>query len=266
MKISNWVVIALAAFGLMFLLFRPSIDLLPEASATNKRIISTETKVTTTTNVIPIKGGENNSAKNKGAMNLKGIDVSFYQGVIPWSSISDTGIAFAYLKATEGVTLVDAQYQNNVEKIKSTTIHYGSYHFFQPGDDAEKQVDFFLSKVSVGGQLPPVLDIEVSHGLSPANIKSSALIWLKAVASKTGCKPIIYTYKDFWETNLGSGFNDYPLWLADYADHPSLPNGVSRYTFWQHSQKGKVKGISGAVDLDVYSGTADDLQSLLCKS
>ncbi|MFT5137700.1 MAG: lysozyme [Arenicella sp.] len=256
MKTGNLVIIAFSFLGLLFLLFRPSIDLLPEASASKKAPISAEQEVTTATTVLPSKGAEN----------LKGIDVSFYQGDIPWSSIDHDGIAFAYVKATEGVTLVDPQYKNNVAKLKSTTIRHGSYHFFEPDDDAEKQVDFFLSNVNVGGQLPPVLDIEVSHGVSPASIKSSALIWLKAVESKTGCKPIIYTYKDFWETNLGSEFNDYPLWLADYADHPSLPNGVSSYIFWQHSQKGTVKGISGSVDLDVYPGTEDDLQSLLCKS
>jgi len=261
METGNRVLIAFAFLGLMFLLFRPSIDLLPEASTSVKTSISPEKEVSAITSVVPHKGAENLNQRL-----LKGIDVSFYQGDISWSSIADDGIAFAYLKATEGVTLVDPQYLNNVEKLKSTPIQYGSYHFFQPSDDAEKQVDFFLSNVSLGGQLPPVLDIEVSHGLSPASIKSSALIWLKAVESTTGCKPIIYTYKDFWETNLGSDFNDYPLWLADYANRPSLPNGVSNYIFWQHSQKGKMKGISGSVDLDVYSGTVDDLQSLLCKS
>ncbi len=244
MKAQNWVIVIVVLSGLLFAVFRPSIDLLPD--------ISNSVQATDTA-----------SSKDS---RLNGIDVAYYQGDISWSSVSADGIAFAYVKATEGVTYTDPQYANNIKKLKNTDIQFGSYHFFRPKDDAQQQAKFFLSKVDVKGQLPPVLDIEVTQDESPDNIKSSAMAWLKAVESQSGCKPIIYTDKSFWETNLGNEFKDYSLWLADYADKPSLPAGVNKYIYWQHSQSGKVDGISGNVDLDTYSGSKEELNSLLCKS
>ena len=112
--------------------------------------------------------------------------------------------------------------------------------------------------------LPPVLDIEVTKNVSATNIAAGVKIWLEFVEQATGCQPIIYTYADFWDTNLGSDFAEYAFWLADYADQPAMPKTKSTWVFWQFSDKGSVKGISGAVDLDTFAGNRDDLASIYC--
>ena len=64
---------------------------------------------------------------------------------------------------------------------------------------------------------------------------------------------------------MGDDFSEYLLWLADYAEQSSLPQGVKRWLFWQHSQKGRVNGIGGNVDMNYFSGDMQALKSYLCQ-
>lgn len=200
---------------------------------------------------------------------LQGIDVSHYDGQINWRAVAgDPGLPqFAYLKATEGVTMVDSQYRANCVGADASGLLRGAYHFFAPGSPVADQVANFCSTVgNIKGQLPPMLDVEVGGLTQPAYV-AAVTQWLQQTADKLGCMPGIYTTASFWNSNLGSfaPFLAYPLWIAEYTSRPSpnVPPGSS-YTFWQYSSTGAVSGIAGSVDMNRYAGTLAQLKALLC--
>lgn len=195
----------------------------------------------------------------------EGVDVSHYQNRINWHQVAASGKKFAFCKATGGITFTDPQFQNNWQQIKGAGMTRGAYHFFDPDDDAQKQADHFIATVTLeSGDLPPVLDIEVEQGQSPAEIDEEITVWLKAIEAHYHVKPIIYSDYSFLKRDLPEGFCDYPLWLAEYTS--KTPGGVAcwdKWDFWQYSAEGKVDGISGNVDVDKYSGTDIEWKSLL---
>ena len=107
-----------------------------------------------------------------------------------------------------------------------------------------------------------MLDLEQTHGASGSQVSEGALKWLDIVEKAVGQKPFIYTTASFF-SQIGNpkGFEDYPLWVAEYGvSKPRLPNGWTLYTIWQHSQSGQVHGISGNVDLDSFNGPQSTLE------
>jgi len=195
---------------------------------------------------------------------VQGIDVSHYQGVIDWALVAEAGMAFAFIKATEGTSEVDPQLQDNWSGAKAAGLLRGAYHFFQPGEDPQQQAENFLSAVqTVPGDLPPVLDVEIPGDAS--EILAGVKAWLTAVAHATAKTPILYTSPSFW-AQLGtsvSGFSQFPLWVAEYGvTTPKIPEGWTAWTFWQFSESGSVSGIEGAVDLDVFQGTLPQLRQM----
>jgi len=195
---------------------------------------------------------------------VQGIDVSHFQGVVDWQTVAQAGVAFAFAKATDGITYVDPQLATNWAGIRSAGLLRGAYHFFEANDDATLQAEHFLSTVQLApGDLPPVLDVEVTGGVSDAQLWSGVSTWLQVVEQATGRQPILYVAPTFWSSHSPDlTLTRYPLWLADYAAQPTLPEGWTSWLFWQHSETGSVAGVTGAVDLDVFSGTAQQLQEL----
>jgi|HubBroStandDraft_1064217.scaffolds.fasta_scaffold25997_3 lysozyme len=199
---------------------------------------------------------------------IAGIDVSHYNGSVDCGQMAAGGVVFAYIKASEGRFTKDALYANNYAGLKQNQIVRGAYHFFYPQLDAQAQASNFLSVVTqlTAGDLPPVLDVELSGGQSPSNIAAAMQQWLDNVQQSLGRTPIIYTSASFWNTSLGgtAAFAGYPLWVAEYTSNPSpnVPAGFSNYVFWQYSQSGSVPGITGNVDMDWFQGSPADLNQL----
>jgi lysozyme len=199
---------------------------------------------------------------------IHGIDVSRYQQTINWEEVArmeDDGIkiGFAFIKATEGVQNVDPQFRRNWLKAEQEEITKGAYHFFIPGKNPAKQAENFMQIVTLKkGDLPPVLDIEIARRLPVAQIQKEVKIWLDAVEDEYGVKPIIYTNIDFYQRYFNEGFEEYPLWIAHYLQ-PNKPRISKKWSFWQHSEKGRVNGIKSAVDFNVFYGDSSDFSNLL---
>ena len=154
------------------------------------------------------------------------------------------------------------------EGIRAAGLVRGAYHFFEPNDDPTQQATHFLSTVQPApGDLPPVLDVETTGEVSDSELWSGVAAWLELVERATGYSPILYTAPGFWDSHAPDlSLTRYPLWLADYADQPTLPDGWTSWLFWQYSQSGSCPGVTGAVDLDVFSGTLEQLQQFTHKS
>ncbi|MBL0015595.1 MAG: hypothetical protein IPP17_03940 [Bacteroidetes bacterium] len=103
---------------------------------------------------------------------IRGIDVSRYQGKIEWAKVKQAGIRFAFIKATEGTDYVDPYFAVNWDEAKDKGIARGAYHFFRPAQDGKAQAEHFLKQVKwTKGDLPPVLDLEVTDEVTAAAIR-----------------------------------------------------------------------------------------------
>ena len=115
--------------------------------------------------------------------------------------------------------------------------------------------------------LPPVLDIEVTGGLSSANLIAWMKTYLTTVKSLTGRTPIVYSYDSFIRSTLGNttAFKGYPLWYARYTSvtptSAMLPGGWLQWTMWQYTSTGTTPGIIGAGDVNRFNGTYASLVS-----
>jgi lysozyme len=110
-----------------------------------------------------------------------------------------------------------------------------------------------------------VLDVEhKTPGLSDEQFRDSVLKWLDIVEQHYQVKPIIYTYYKFKTQYLGdSVFNQYPYWIAHYYVDEVEYDGP--WMFWQHTDAGRLPGISGMVDLNIFKGSLNDLMDLCIK-
>jgi lysozyme len=199
---------------------------------------------------------------------IHGIDVSKYQRQISWEAVRGMEVQgvrlhFAFIKATEGLTSTDPFFRRNWRKAKGAGMVRGAYHFFIASRDGKRQAEHFIDEVSLRpGDLPPVLDVEQAFGMSSAQIRKEVSRWLDVVEQYYGVRPIIYTNVDFYEKHLQGSFDDYPLWVAHYLQ-PNRPRIRRSWSFWQHSEKGKVNGILSLVDFNVFNGDSADFRSLL---
>jgi lysozyme len=199
---------------------------------------------------------------------IHGIDVSRYQQLIDWESVkamavSDIKIDFAFIKATEGVGNIDPFFKRNWKKSREAQMVRGAYHFFLATKSGKAQAENYIARVELqSGDLPPVLDVEQTYGVSGIKLRQRVKEWLSTVEAFYGVKPILYTNVDFYKQYLKSEFDDYPLWVAHYLQRDK-PRIVRDWYFWQHSEDGRVNGILSKVDFNVFSGDSLAFSKLL---
>lgn len=201
---------------------------------------------------------------------VSGIDVSYYQGTINWTTVYNSGIRFAFARVTYGKNTIDSKFDLNWAGMKAAGVVRGAYHFYRPSQDPTEQANVFLAKLGTleAGDMPPVLDIEVTESVAVSQIVADIQIWLDLVEAATGRTPIIYTCQGFWNTLPNtSAFSKYTLWVANWGvSNPAIPSSWTTWTFWQYSASGAVPGITGAVDMDYFKGTLTDLSTYIAKS
>jgi lysozyme len=200
---------------------------------------------------------------------VKGVDVSHFDGTVDWAAARRDGIGFAIIKATEGTSFVDNHFTTNWTNTRTNGIIHGAYHFFRPKSDPVAQADFFVKIAGTpkSGDLPPVIDLEVTDGLTAAQVAAGARTFLQRVQQVTGRVPMIYTSVRVFNSLLGgpAGFSPYSLWVANWNVRcPNIPDPPwTRWTFWQSSATGTVAGFSDPVDVDSFNGTSADLMAFV---
>ena len=193
---------------------------------------------------------------------LQGIDVSVYQGTINWTDVKNAGIVFAYARVNDG-SFLDTTFSSNWAGMKTAGIIRGAYSYFEPAQDPTTQANDFLNALGTlqPGDLPPMLDLEITGGESAGTIITNVNTWMRIVQAATGRIPIIYTAPGFWNASVGStNFSLYPLWAVNWSvTCPTLAEGWTSWVIWQYSDSGTVSGISGSVDLDEFNGSMSDI-------
>ncbi|MEM6772879.1 MAG: GH25 family lysozyme, partial [Bacteroidota bacterium] len=185
-------------------------------------------------------------------------------GKINWAKLAADGHDFVFIKASEGRELQDDFFRSNWEQAGKYGLRRGAYHFFRPEVSPAKQAGNYFDQVNLEpGDLPPVLDVEDRGKLSPQELVVAIKTWADMMENRYGVKPIIYTGQNFYNRYLAGQLNAYPLWLARYDQEEPVTVCGRSYRFWQYTDAGRLPGIKGDVDRNVFFGTHLDL-ALLC--
>ncbi len=200
---------------------------------------------------------------------VHGVDVSRWQGDIDWPQVRASGAAFAFIKATEGGDVIDPRFRDNWDGAHRAGVARGAYHFYYFCRTAAEQAAWFLSHVPRDrSALPPVLDMEWNHKSrtcphrpQPETVRAEMRTFLQIVRGAYGKRPVIYTTVDFYHDNELWRLPGYDYWLRSVAGHPSEVYPGRDWTFWQYTGTGKVPGIDGPADINVFAGSPGQWRS-----
>ena len=187
---------------------------------------------------------------------VHGLDMSHYQGEVFWETVGENSkMAYVYLKATEGGDRIDPKYERNIDLAHRYGLKVGSYHFFRPTSDLQQQLDNFTTQCLPGEQdLIPMLDVETNGKLSTEAFCDSLFKFLDMLEETYHQKPLIYTFRNFYNKYLLGKIDDYQLMIAMYADEPPVLADDRDYIIWQYTSKGRIRGVSGLVDKSYIMG------------
>ena len=192
-------------------------------------------------------------------MEIKGIDASSVQGKPNWEKATKSGVRFAILRAHQKFG-IDASFEHNYKGCKDNGILVGAYKYSyaltvrQAVEEAEAVLGVLNGR---GLDFPVFYDLEWSEQrkLGKAAITKIARAFLDRI-EEAGYIPAIYCNVDWHKNVLDVSSLPFDYWLAAYPandtgaiqEHLRPSAGVG----WQYSSKGKVPGISGHVDMNVF--------------
>jgi GH25 family lysozyme M1 (1,4-beta-N-acetylmuramidase) len=203
---------------------------------------------------------------------IRGVDVSMWQGAsINWHAVAQSGIRFAFVKASEGPTFVDPDYARNVTAARANGLVAGAYDYAQPSgksdaavrNDATIEANHFVTVARPQAtDLRPVIDIETTGGLGKGPLRLWLSTWVATVHARIHARPLIYTSPYFWQVHLGDTTalsGTAMLWVAHWtsAATPWVPAanwGSHGWNVWQWSDCRRIPGIPGCVDGDRIPG------------
>jgi len=202
------------------------------------------------------------------ATTVQGMDVSSYEASIDWNAAHAAGIEFAFIRVSDGTQFPDPMFATYWPAARAAGVIRGAYQYFRPEEDAIAQADLLLNATGPAqpGDLPPVLDLEVSGGLTPPQVDAQVHAWVDHITAAIGRAPIVYAGLYSWPTLTGGlDVTTSPLWIAQYtsAACPNIPDPWTQWLFWQYTSTGSVAGVAGTADhdLDVFDGSLADLQT-----
>lgn len=197
---------------------------------------------------------------------IRGIDISAHTGNINWEKVKNQRVSFVFVKASEGATLTDKSYCKNFVGAKQAAIPVSAYHFFNFNRDGYRQASNFLRMVKLEElDLPPVIDVE-EWGNRIRRPRKEIILdlreFINTVEKKAGRKMIIYTNEDTYKFYIKDNFPDNDIWICSFNQKPEID---VKWTFWQYSHDGKLKGVPGRVDFNVFHGSSLEWNQYLNK-
>lgn len=171
-------------------------------------------------------------------------------------------ISFVYIKSTEGTSVRNPYYPSDYRQAHKYGYRTGAYHFFSIRSNPAVQARFFLKYSAFKrGDMPPVLDVEPTNEqikkMGGAKVLFQHIrIWLNIVKRQTGVKPVLYVSQQFVNRYLNMAPDikqNYNIWIARYGEYkPDV-----KLVYWQLCPDGRVNGIRGEVDINVFNGYKD---------
>lgn len=204
----------------------------------------------------------------------KGIDVSTHQGKIDWAKVKVSGMVdFAFIRVgfrgygSSGKLNEDKQFKANIKGATEQNIPIGLYFYSTAINEAEaiEEANFILDRIgNYDVKLPIVYDLEGygntsyrTYGISKEQRTANYIAFTDTI-NAAGYEGLIYGSKAYIRTKFDVDNLDELMWLAAYPNPskvdpenpPSIGKYDSRVAIWQYSNKGRIDGINGNVDLD----------------
>lgn len=192
-----------------------------------------------------------------------GIDVSAYQNEIDWTAVAEAGIRFAMIRVgyrgyESGELTMDEYARRNYEGARAAGLDVGVYLFAQAisVEEAREEAEFLLDAID-GWEvaLPVVYDWEyispeARTGDADKRMVTDCTIAFCEAVRKQNYTPMVYFNRHQAQDFLYlEELTDYPFWLAMYSDRMTYPYRVQ---MWQYTQNGRVPGIHGDVDINLW--------------
>lgn len=197
-----------------------------------------------------------------------GIDISHwnYNPTINWDRVAQNvpKIDFVYIKSSTGVSSLDKRVHLSATEARKRNIPIGYYHYCSLNDenelkDATEEANWFIKVVSLLPSYTMPLALDFEHAPLASLDPNELLAWIKtffSVLESRGHKDyVLYSYMPFLNAHLpkNHGLGNIRLWIAQYRNTLTLPNGWTKYWMWQYSDSGMVSGITGNVDLNRFN-------------
>ena len=168
-------------------------------------------------------------------------------------------VSFVYIKSTEGTTVRNRYFITDYTAARSQGIRTGAYHFFSLTSPALAQATYFVNHTLFRpDDFPPVLDVEPTDGQirkigGTEELLRRIRIFMEYVEKRTGMKPILYINQGFVNRHMAHAADikqRYNVWIARYGEYkPDV-----KLVYWQLTPDGRVNGITGPVDINVFNG------------
>lgn len=214
-------------------------------------------------NFIAEENGLVSYQKDGEVLTQKGIDVSKYQGEIDWAAVKNDGIDYAIIRVgirgySEGGIMEDEFFRQNIEGAIANEIPVGVYFFTQALNEEEalEEAQFVIEMLQGYSLTYPVyLDIEDvrkdscrTNNLTAEERTDNAKVFLEAIKA-AGYEPALYGNMKSYLLMLDlSALEEYDKWFAGYTLPIYYPY---EYKMLQYSEKGRVAGVSGQVDVNI---------------
>lgn len=194
---------------------------------------------------------------------IKGIDVSRWNGKIDWKTVANYGMGFAILRITEKGNIVDSTFEPNYKGCIENKIPVGVYKYSYATTIAQiKNEANVVIKTLNKRKLdyPVFLDIEDK---CQENLSDSLMMKMieafRAIIVKAGYKFGIYCGYSWYQNQLPEGAKKYDCWVARYPNNDTgelqerlrVPASTG-VIGWQYSSKSTIYGIPTKVDRSVF--------------
>ena len=190
---------------------------------------------------------------------IRGIDVSKWQGEIDCKKVKAAGIKFAMIRLGYGSSKGDAcgldgYFEKNVKNAIAAGIDIGCYFYSYATSvaAAKKEAAYVinvLQKYKGVFTYPVAFDLEdkTQQGLGKQVLTDMVIAFGDAI-EKAGFYCSLYSNPSWMKSYLDADrVKRFDLWLAHWTDKT---NYAGAYGMWQNSSSGKVNGINGNVDTD----------------
>lgn len=201
---------------------------------------------------------------------VRGVDVSSYQGTIDWPRLAAQDVDFAYVKATEGSGFVDDTFETNLRGAREAGVLVGAYHFFSFESPGRTQAEHVVATVPAQeGLLPVAIDVEhygefYRDPPDPEAIRAELRVLVATLREHYGVEPVIYATQAAYSRYVAGEFTASPLWIRAVYLPPRVSDG-REWTFWQYSHRDRLDGYDGEesfIDMNVFRGDLADLRLL----
>lgn len=201
---------------------------------------------------------------------VTGVDVCQFQKEIDWQGLASEDIHFAYIKATEGSSHIDPNFEVNWEGACEAMDRVGAYHFLSYDSPGDTQADNFIANIPKNRHmLPPAIDVEFygkykkeKNYPTQEQVDSVLQVLLDRLEDKYKMKPVIYTNNFIYDTYISGKYDEYPIWISD----PNIPEKLSDdrdWTFCQYTFRNKSQYVANGekyLDMNVFHGGLSKLR------